>query len=386
METLKDLNILHQGYLRSMDGSSWKAGPQLFELDFLNRLVKIVEKQEQGEYEFSAGSEFDINERGHMRHIHGGVIDDRVLEHAMCDNVLHKALEPYISYNNSASQKGKGVEFARKSFERDLHNYYLRHGDNKGYVGFVDFSKFYDNIRHDVAYNLIAPHIDDYSAEILKQILKHFRVDVSYMSDEQYKGCMAEKFNSIEYYKNVTKDMQTGEKFIEKSLNIGNQTSQSIGIFVPTPIDNYITCVRGFRDFGRYMDDIVLIHESREYIQETINGIREQAAKLGIFVNEKKTHICKMSDTFTYLQRRYYLDENGRVVKRIKQKNLTRERRRIKAYKRKVDSGAIPYEDVEQAVKSWMGEYSKVMSKRQIKNIKKLYMELFGKELVWKQK
>ncbi len=46
----------------------------------------------------------------------------------------------------------------------------------------------------------------------------------------------------------------------------------------------------------------------------------------------------------------------------------------------------MPYEDVEQAVKSWMGEYSKVMSKRQIKNIKKLYMELFGKELVWKQK
>ena len=61
------------------------------------------------------------------------------------------------------------------------------------------------------------------------------------------------------------------------------------------------------------------------------------------------------------------------------------ERRRLRAYKRMVDSGRIPYDDVEQAVKSWMGEYSRIMSKKQICHIKQLYAELFGKELSWKK-
>ena len=70
---------------------------------------------------------------------------------------------------------------------------------------------------------------------------------------------------------------------------------------------------------------------------------------------------------------------------KLRPKAVVRERRRLRAYKRMVDSGRIPYDDVEQAVKSWMGEYSRIMSKKQICHIKQLYAELFGKELSWKK-
>ena len=309
---------------------------------------------------------------------------DRVVEHALCDKVINPAIQPYLIYNNGASQKGKGVSFTREQFAKDLHNYYLEHGDNKGWVGLIDFSKFYDNIRHDKAREMIQPLIDDFSFQVFSTILDSFKVDVSYMTDEEYATCMERKFNSIEYYENVPKELRTGEKFMPKSLNIGNQISQSIGIFYPTAIDNYVTIVKGFKRYHRYMDDIAIIHKDRDYIRQTILEIKDEAEKLGLFINEKKTRIVRMSDTFVFLQRKYFVTDTGKVVVRITPKAVTRERRRIKAYKRILDKGTVEYPAIEQAVRSWMGTNVKCMSKIQIRNMKKLYKELFGKELRWK--
>ena len=91
-----------------------------------------------------------------------------------------------------------------------------------------------------------------------------------------------------------------------------------------------------------------------------------------------------MSDKFTYLQMRYQLTETGKVVKRVKPATITRERRKLKKYKKLLDNGEVTYKNIEQSYKSWMGKYTKVMSKRQTKNIKRLYNELFKEDPRWK--
>ena len=70
--------------------------------------------------------------------------------------------------------------------------------------------------------------------------------------------------------------------------------SQSVGVFFPTKIDNYVTIVRGFRRYGRYMYDMYLIHQDRAYLEETVNGICKLATENGLFINEKKTHIANV--------------------------------------------------------------------------------------------
>lgn len=82
---------------------------------------------------------------------------------------------------------------------------------------------------------------------------------------------------------------------------------------------------------------------------------------------------------------KYFLTDTGKVVKRINPKALTRERRKLKAYARLLYKEEISYSAIEQAYKSWMGAYAPIMSKKQIRNIKKLYKELFRKEPQWKQ-
>lgn len=384
MEIVADMNVLYDAFLASMNGSSWKEEPQRFEIDFLSELTRLQNELLSKTYRTSKGSEFTLSERGKIRHIHGGRMRDRVVRHALCDNVLTPALAPYLIYDNGASQTGKGIDFARKNFEKDLHNYWLKHRSNDGWVGFVDFSKFYDNIQHEKTLELISGKIDDFSMWLLEDILSTFRVDVSYMDEIDYSRCMSERFDSVRYYETISDAEKTGEKFMPKSLDIGDQVSQNIGVFYPTRVDTYATVVRGYDMYGRYMDDLRMIHGSRGYIEETIEGIKEQAAELGLFVNERKTRVCHLSETFTYLQMRYFLTDSGKVVKRISPKSLTRERRRLKAYKRLLTEGIMPYESIEQAYKSWMGTYTKVMSKKQVSQIKQLYKELYGKEPRWK--
>lgn len=382
---LTDLNLLYDSFLKSLKGSAWKEEPQRFEIDVLSEIVRLKQEIESRTYVTSQGTEFTLNERGKIRHIHGARMRDRVVRHALCDGELADALRPYLIYNNGASQKGKGLTFARKMFARDLHNFWLKYRDNDGYIGFVDFSKFYDNIRHDLIRTTVGPKLSEEGRWLLDEILRTFEIDVSYMTAEEYAGCMEQKFNSVQYYETIQPWQKTGERFMPKSVDIGDQVSQDIGIFFPTPVDNYVKIVRGVKWYGRYMDDLYIISRDREELQSVIDGIMIIARAMGMFINEQKTHIARLGDIYRYLQIKYTLTPEGRVVKRISPKAVTRERKRLRAYKGLMERGRLTYEDVESACRSWMGDYARLMSRKQIEHMKNLYKALFGKELTWKQ-
>ena len=383
--SIADLNVLYDAFLASMNGSAWKEEPQRFEIDFLSEIIRLKKEVENRTYQTTQGSVFIYRERGKARLIHGGRMRDRVIRHALCDNELTDKLNPYLIHNNGASQKGKGMTFARNQFEKDLHNYWLEHRNNDGFIGFVDISKFYDNMQHDKIIELVCPKLDADASWLLEEILKTFEVDVSYMDEEEYAGCMAKKFDSIKYHTEIPDEAKTGEKMMRKSVDIGDQVSQNIGIFYPTKLDNYAKIVRACKYYGRYMDDIYIIGESREEVRSVIEGIAKQAKELGMFINEKKTHIEKLSGNYKYLQIRYTLTDTGRVIRRINPKNVTRERRKLKAYKRLLDKGMMPAEDIEEAFKSWLGASFKYMSNQQIINMITLYLNLFRRELTWKK-
>ena len=156
------MNALYEAFKASMKGSAWKEEPQKFEIDFLSEITRLHQELESRTYKTSPGTEFTLNERGKIRYIHGSRMRDRVVRHSLCDNELSPALKPYLIHNNGASQKGKGISFSREMFERDLHNYWLEHRTNEGYVGFIDLSKFYDNIQHEKAKSEINPKLSEF--------------------------------------------------------------------------------------------------------------------------------------------------------------------------------------------------------------------------------
>lgn len=170
---------------------------------------------------------------------------------------------------------------------------------------------------------------DEDALWLLRKIIDRSKVDVSYMNDEEYANCMDSVFNSLEHSQ-IDRSLLTGEKFMAKHLNIGDQVAQVAGIVYPVPIDNYIKIVRGVKFYGRYMDDSYVIHESKEYLQDLLKDIIQIADSIGITVNIRKTRICKLSEYWRFLQVQYALTDTGRIIQKINPKRLTCMRRKMK--------------------------------------------------------
>ena len=193
---------------------------------------------------------------------------------------------------------------------------------------------------------------------------------------KMYEHCLEMRFDGGKQAKLDSKYL-TGQKYMDKSLAIGDQVSQICSIFFPTPIDNYCKIVRSIRWYGRYMDDSYILSKNKDFLHEMLTKITQIASDLGIFINHKKTRIMKINHFFTWLKLRYKLTESGHLVIKINPKTITCERRKLKKYRKMVDQGKIPLIDVQNSFKSWLGTYDKLLSYRSKSNMIALYNSLF---------
>ena len=380
-EILSDANNLYRAYKASVKGSKWKETTQKFMMNFLRYIFSIQEDLLNRTLENGPVEEFSLSERGRVRPISSIRIRDRIVRHALCDEILLPEVKKHIIYDNGASIKGRGISHQRERFEVHLRRYYKQYG-NEGWILFGDFSKFYDNIIHEIAKRELLKLFDDdeFIDWLLTLIFDGFKIDVSYMTDEEYANCMTETFNKLDY-REIPKEQLTGEKWMEKSVNIGDQLSQVIGIYYPYRIDSYVKYVRSQKFYGRYMDDWYIMNPSKEELVDLLEHIRVIAKELGIHINEKKTRIVKISSTYKFLQVKYTLTKDGKIIKRINPDRVTTMRRKLKKLAIKVANGEIPYENIENMFRGWMGSFYKLLSRQQRKNLITLYEDLFDKTL-----
>lgn len=360
-EILSDANNLYKAYKASVKGSKWKETTQKFMMNFLRYIFSIQEEILDRTLQNGPTEEFTLSERGRIRPITSIRIKDRIVRHVLCDDILLPEVKKHIIYDNGASIKGRGISHQRDRFEVHLRKYYRLYG-NDGWILFGDFTKFYDNIIHEIAKRELLKLFDDdeFIDWLLTLIFDGFKIDVSYMTDDEYARCMDDTFNKLEY-RSIPKEQLTGEKWMYKSVNIGDQLSQVIGIYYPYRIDNYI------------------INPSKEELLDLLDNIRKIAKELGIHINEKKTRIVRISSTYKFLQVRYTLTKDGKIIKRINPERVTTMRRKLKKLAVKVHNGEISYDGVENMFRGWMGSFYKILSRQQRKNLIGLYEDLFDK-------
>ena len=383
---LADADNLYDGFLAARKGSHWKAQVQRFRWNALREVGRLQDElvkfqnNEPGAYELSEYSRFEVVERGKTRAITALGVRDRVVKHALNDLYLIPHIRPHLIYDNGASLKGKGVSFTRGRLVAHLEKFFKETGSNQGYIMTMDFSGYYDNIDHSIAMQMIrAYEPDELARRLTEQAYNSYRVDVSDLTYEQYVEAKNSKFSMVEYRKHPHRN--AGYRFLNKSLSVGDQTSQITAIAFPTPIDKLVKVCNGIKYYARYMDDFYVIARTRQELESIRAQIEHMAERLKLFINTKKTKICRLDRTFTFMQYRYYLRENGHVVVRINKKTVTRMRRKLKKLKGRVIRGETREIKVAEMFRSWIANYGKVMSRQQRENLIQLYRNLFGKGL-----
>ena len=221
---------------------------------------------------------------------------------------------------------------------------------------------------------------DEFVDWLLTLIFDGFKIDVSYLTDEEYAACLDSLFNKLEY-REIPKELLTGEKWMPKSVNIGDQLSQITGIYYPYPIDNYIKYVCGEKFYGRYSDDWYVMSPSKERLEDILTGVIKIAESRGIHINKKKTRIVRIDKPFKFLQIEYTLTDDGKIHKKMNPTKVSAMRRKLRKLAIKVSSCEVEYVQIENMFKSWMGGFYKLMSKTQRKNMLTLYEDLFDKNI-----
>jgi RNA-directed DNA polymerase len=330
---------LYNSYKKCRLGVSWKGSTQKYKSNAIFNVMRTYNELHNDKYKTGNFYEFNLVERGKIRHIRSVHISERVVQRCLCDNSLIRTMGRTFIKDNGACQKGKGVHFSRRRLRQHLYNYYKRNKTNKGYVLLFDFSKYFDNIDHDT----------------LKEILR-----------KEYKD---ERILKI-LFKLI-------DDFGDKGLGLGSQISQTCALAYPNRLDHYIKEVLRIKEYGRYMDDGYLISESKEKLKTCLEVIKAICDKYHIKLNTKKTYIIKLENSFTFLKIRFILTTTGKVIQVATRDSTTRMRRKLKKLKNRCLADLMSANEVKCSVISWLGCMKWCSSYRQRQEIIKLYNKLF---------
>ena len=139
------------------------------------------------------------------------------------------------------------------------------------------------------------------------------------------------------------------EKSPGKGLPLGNQCSQWFALYYLDSLDRLIKERLRVRHYTRYMDDFVLMHESKDVLQECLDSIRAHCISLGLELNEK-TQIFPIKNGVDYLGWHHYITSTGKVVRKLLLPTKRKLRRRMKGLQNGYANGVLDWEDVKRSI------------------------------------
>lgn len=239
IKEIASYNSLFNAYRKCCRGNkSGRKDVIQFGEDLPNNLRKLSAELISGTCMPDTGRSFYLFTEGKWRLIHTVKIEDRIVHQAL---VYHFALHRRFVKRTFGSIKGRGTLKANKQVRQDLHRSKFQ------YVIKLDVRKYYPSINKSKLMELVRG---------------------------KYKGEAA--LNLFE------KVLRSYEPDSDTAISIGALTSQNNGNFYLTPLDRFILQTLGAKFFSRYVDDMVILCESKEYAAEWIPQIKEFASALDL--------------------------------------------------------------------------------------------------------
>lgn len=305
----------------------------------------------------------DIRERGKLRHIRMVGFGDRVPQRCLCDHALLPALLPGLIYDNGASQKGKGVAFARKRTVCHLERALRVYGLDNTYVMLLDLKGFFDSISHQLCLKILRDAFTDKRIIGLTMfyIKLYHKPDIASIRNPEEREAREEQL----------------KKNHGKGCTLGSEISQDMAIATPNGLDHMIKEQCRIKAYVRYMDDM-LFFGPKQVLERLYEVVKEKCRELGFCINETKTKICKVTGSFVFLKTRYHVTKTGKIIRRIAKAAIVRQRRKLKRFRRLVDSGNMDLDDVFESMQSWLGHAKETSSWHARKSMIRRYCELFN--------
>lgn len=274
-----------------------------------NLMVKLTNKS----YEFHKYHIFMIHEKKY-RIIMSESIEDKIVNHLLCDYVLIPSLMKGMIDTSVATRKNKGTSYAFFKINEYIHDLSF---NGEVYALKIDISKYFYNIDHELLINKIKNKIKDKDA--LNLIIKlinttdeeYINEDIINLKHQNINSFNKEEINKIPLYEKG------------KGLGIGSMVSQVLAAYYLNDVDYFIKENLKCKSYIRFMDDLLILDNNLNRLKEIYYLVENEIINNKLKINDKHG-IYKLSRGlnflgFTFINKdKYIIKINKQSLKRIK--------------------------------------------------------------------
>lgn len=298
-------------YLRASKNKHTTKEVILFDMDLASNLVSILKDIYYGRYRLGKYRNFTVY-IPKSRVIQLLPFRDRVMHQWYVEEFIKPIFLPKFIEDSYACLKGKGSFKAVYKLQKYMRNIYKNNSEY--YILKCDISKYFYSIDKKILFEIIARYVKD----------KDFLL-----------------FTYMILYDNNPSNI---------GIPAGNYTSQIFANIYLNELDHYIKEKLGIKYYVRYMDDFVLLLETKEKTIEVKN-------KIEIFLKER-LHL-KFNEKTNYFKNRQGVNFCGYRIYRnkilLRTANKRRICRKVNEWKKKYINGELNFKETCRTLNSWHG-------------------------------
>ncbi len=304
---------LYHALKRCCRNVRWKDSVVGYEANGLKNTLRLRQDLLSGRYKISPYQHFTIHEPK-VRSIVATRIRDRQFQKALCDNGLYDDMVEHLIHDDGACQKNRGTDFTLDRMTAHLRRYYHENGAD-GWVLKCDVKKFFPSIRHDVA-----------KAAVRKRVKDEKACDAVCTVIDSFGG--------------------------EVGIGLGSQISQLVALSVLDDLDHFIKERLHVKHYLRYMDDFILVHPNRAYLQECLQLILLRVGAIDLKLNEKTT-LYPLRQGVMLMKWRFRIMPSGKIILAMSTEKLGKQRRKMKKLMGKEVIGELEKGTTRESFVSW---------------------------------
>ena len=285
-------------------------------------------------------------------------IQDKIINHLVAKYFLVDIFDKTFIDTTVATRLNKGTHLGLRVTKKYLNEMKQKYEDFY-YLKF-DIKKYFYNINHNIIKELIRTKIKDKDAlKIIDTIIDS--------TDKEYINKTIIKLKENEIKKIKSSNIKESEKKVKikevedvplcnkgKGAPIGSMCSQIIAILYLDQLNHFIKEKLHIKRYLIYMDDGILIHENKDYLNYCLKEIEKYLELLKLTLNKKKTRIDSIKNGIDFLGFRFII-KNNKVIMKVRNNTKKKFKKKLKKLYILYDEEQVKFEELRCVRDSYLG-------------------------------
>lgn len=297
LDLLSDLSLeeVFEAYFECRQRKRRTLSSLRFENDYEHNLIVLWEEIKSRTYQITKSNAFLI-EKPVMREVFAANFKDRIVHHLIMRRFMSLFEQAFID-NSYSCRPGKGTLYGIRSvnemIKKSSQNY-----TRDCFVLRLDIQGFFFHINRTILHQKIKELIDRQYRYSNKSTMMYLLEKI--LTDNPTQHCHIKGSKEKWAMLPISKSLFHSPK--NSGLPIGNLTSQIFANYYLNDFDHFITSYDKDLYYGRYVDDIVLIHHDMDFLKSVKDVVQDYLKKnLKLNLHPKKVVLQHYAKGFAFV-------------------------------------------------------------------------------------